>query len=495
MSYEMKSTRRNFGYQLMYRILAVITPFITSPILSRALGAEKLGIYSATLAYVNYFMLFAMLGVENYGNRSIAEVQEDLKRRQKLFWNIYAVQFCVSALAIAVYFITIAVLSQERKDIAALQGIWLLSCMLDINWFFFGCEQFKLTVTRNMAVKFATVISIAVFIRTPDDLLLYTIIMAGSTAVSQMVLWGSLRKFLSFERPCFQKMKAHILPVLQLFVPVLASSVFHIMDKSMLDWLSDEANVGFYYSADKMIYIPLGIITGTGTVMLPRMANILHNNGLDQARHLLKKSAELVTCLTAAIGFGIAAVAKEFVPVFFGEGFEPCITLLYCFVPVLFIKAWSDFIRSQYLIPAQKDRLYTASVICGAGVNLVCNYFLIIKYEAKGAVLGTLFAELTLLMVQLFFVNKEVNFMKYFLSQFHYILYGVLMFLAVRMCAGFIQGNEIIKLCILVVCGAGVYMICCFITWRFKTDSIFHGLISQFLRQLTSKTKKDCRRK
>lgn len=474
----MSNIKKNFSYQIIYRIITVVTPLVTAPILSRALGAENLGVFSATQAYVNYFLLFAMLGVENYGNRSIAAVQNIRDKRQKLFWNIYFVQFTASTISIIVYVITILFLPEGRKLIALLQGIWLLSTLFDINWFFFGCEQFKLTVTRNIIVKIITVICIIIFIRKPNDLALYIVIMAGSMALSQLILWGSLRKFVSFEKPCINEIKPHIKPILVLFVPVLALSVFHIMDKSMLDLLSNEANVGYYYSADKIINIPLGIITAVGTVMLPRIANILHNESIEHAKPLLKKSSELVVFLTASVGFGIAAIAKEFVPVFFGPGYESCVFLIYLFVPVLFVKAWSSLIRSQYLIPAKKDKLYISAVFCGAAANLISNYFLIIRYGAAGAVMGTLIAEAVVLIVQLVFVNKEIDFLRYYISQFLYISFGIIMFIGVRLIAKHIIMNDILKIAVLIVCGGTIYLGLSALLWSIKKDSIFRIYIS-----------------
>ena len=105
----MVSLRKNVKYQIGYRIITVLTPLITSPIISRALGSAQLGVFSATLSFVNYFMLFAMLGVDVYGNRSIAQATSK-EERQSLFWNIYAVQ-CVSALvSLVVYFSLIFIL-------------------------------------------------------------------------------------------------------------------------------------------------------------------------------------------------------------------------------------------------------------------------------------------------------------------------------------------------------------------------------------------------
>ena len=85
----MSKLKKNLGYQTIYQILNTCIPLITSPYLARVLGAEKQGIFSYTQSIVNYFTLFAMLGVVNYGTRTIADCGDDRVKRSKTFWNIY----------------------------------------------------------------------------------------------------------------------------------------------------------------------------------------------------------------------------------------------------------------------------------------------------------------------------------------------------------------------------------------------------------------------
>ncbi len=56
-----KSVVKNYMYNLTYQILILILPLITTPYLSRVLGAEGVGIYSFTYAIVTYFVLFGSL--------------------------------------------------------------------------------------------------------------------------------------------------------------------------------------------------------------------------------------------------------------------------------------------------------------------------------------------------------------------------------------------------------------------------------------------------
>ena len=364
----------------------------------------------------------------------------------------------------------------------------MISCLFDINWFYFGVEDFKATVTRNFILKAITVVSIVAFIRTPSDLNLYVAIMAGSTAISQLAMWCRNGQYVDFKRVTAKQCKKHIVPIVRLFVPMIALSIYHFMDKTMLDALSTEAEVGYYYAADKIIYIPLGLITAIGTVMLPRVSSVI-THSKDKTKELLNKSSELSICLSCAVGFGIAAIAEEFVPFFFGEGYEKCSTLLLLFVPVLFIKALSNVVDQQYLIPAKLDNQYTIAVTGGAMTNLLCNWLLIPKLGAVGATMGTFIAELTVLIISMLFARKNINFMKMFLKYSYYLLFGLLMFIAVKFFAGcFSLSSKILQLFLMIMLGACVYCLLCLIPWLFFKDrSIFGEIIISLQKKKESK--------
>ena len=66
---QLPDVKKNFIYRTLYEILTVITPFITTPYVSRVLGADGIGIYSYTASIMAYFTLFAALGTMSYGER------------------------------------------------------------------------------------------------------------------------------------------------------------------------------------------------------------------------------------------------------------------------------------------------------------------------------------------------------------------------------------------------------------------------------------------
>jgi O-antigen/teichoic acid export membrane protein len=468
--------KMNFIYQSFYKILVVIIPLITSPYLSRVLGAELLGVYSYMLSVVNYFLMIVYLGIDSYGCRSIAQAREkgNDTEIQKLFWEIYGVQLLTGMIALCAYVIFCMFCVTEYKILYIIQGLAVISAVLDINWFFFGTEQFSLTVTRNSIIKILTVVSILLCVRTKGDFVLYVLIMAGSTFLSQIVMWGFLFKEVRFYMPAVRNILQHVKPDIALFLPVIAVSIYHTMDKTMLGLLADYEQSGYYYNADKVINMPLGIVTGLGIVMLPRMSNVVSRKGIQEGNILLKKSFELNIFLASAMTFGIAAVSKEFVPLFFGSGFEPCTTLVMLFAPVIMLKSFSGLIETQYLIPCGNEKIYTIATIAGAIVNLIFNIALIPKLGAIGATLGTLAAEAAVLMFEAFMIKKSFNIFKCIIDNIVYIISGIVMLGAVRFCAYAFTFPDLIKVFLEVGIGAAAYIVCTVPYWYICKTSIFN---------------------
>lgn len=60
-----KNLSANYIYNLAYQIFVIIVPIITTPYVSRTLGADGIGVYSYTLSIVTYFTLIGGLGITN----------------------------------------------------------------------------------------------------------------------------------------------------------------------------------------------------------------------------------------------------------------------------------------------------------------------------------------------------------------------------------------------------------------------------------------------
>lgn len=480
------SIKRNLGLQTVYQILNTCLPLVTAPYLARVLGASMLGVFSYTSSVVAYFSLVAMLGTVNYGTRSIAEKRGNKKELSETFWSIYILQFSTTLLALVAYSTYLIYICKSNLTIAIIQSLTLIACLFDINWLFFGVEDFVITVTRNIIIKVVTVGAILIFVKKPSDLWIYTVIMLAGNVFSQIVLWFYLPRYVAIVHINWREIVSRLKPNIVLFIPLLAMSVYHTMDKTMLGAISTYEQTGFYYNADKVINIPLCILNGVGTVMLPRMTGLFNAGKRKEADQLLMVSLEGITFISVAFGVGIASVAEEFVPIFFGEGYTACIILTIVLSPVLIIKGISNTIRTQYLVPLNMENVFIKSVVSGALINLFFNLLLIPKLGAMGAVIGTLVAELVACILQFLAIRKMIYLKKYLMNVWVYVCVGILMFICVRVVGKVNIHRTMLKLCIECIIGAIVYLGICGIFWKKENNNMFQAvfkpIIKKFLR-------------
>lgn len=453
----MSSIKKNFMYNVLYQLLLIILPLITTPYISRVLGSEGLGTYTYTYTIANYFMLVAMLGVKNYGNRSVAAVRDDKKMLTRVFWEIYGLQFMCSVLAMVVYLGYVLIVEIEYQIIALIQGIYVFSGLLDISWLFFGVEKFKITVTRNIVIRLIDLACVFIFVRTRGDLWKYALIMTLGTLCSQGYLWFYVRRLVGWYQPKLVELKKHIVPELILFIPIIAVSLYTMMDKVMLGQMSTMSEVGYYEGAAKILNIPAGVITALGTVMLPRMSNLAARGKIKESGQYIYNSMIFAMFLASGMMFGIAGIAEDFVPIFLGEEYESCVLLIRVMAPTVPFVSWANVIRTQYLIPNHEDKSYIISVVLGAIANLAVNFSLIPSLGALGAIIGTVCAEGTVCVSQTLLVRKKLELTRYLKNTVMYFVFGAVMFLIIcaihRMIA-----DTVLALVAEILVGGGAYV-------------------------------------
>lgn len=449
--------KKNLFYNIIYQLLNVALPLITVPYISRTLGVESNGIYSYTYSIVNYFMIFAMLGISNYGNRRIAKVRDNKKSLSTEFTTIYLVQASLSLISTVIY-ILYCTLFSNYKTVSYIEILFLVSTFLDISWLYFGLEEFKTTVARNSIVKILSVILILLFVHNSTDINIYTVVMSGSTMLSQLILWFGIKKHINFRLAniTFKKICSHFKGILILFIPVISYSIYKIMDKIMLGAMYSIDEVAFYEYAEKVINIPIGIVTAVGTVMLPKISNLVSQNNSSDIKQYLYKSLEIITFMAIPCCLGLIAVSNNLSILFLGSEYART-GIIMQFLSVTFLfTAWANVVRTQWLIPNEKDNIYIGTTIAGACLNFIINLILIPQYGGIGASIGTICSEFLIMSTQSFLSRKSIKFQKVMRQVTIFIITGIIMFI-ITAAIGRIIPNQMTCLVSQVIIGAMTY--------------------------------------
>ncbi len=453
-----ENIKSNFIFNALYQLSGIIIPLVTLPYVTRVLHANGMGEYSFAYSVAYYFYIFIRLGLHNYGNRKIAYVKDDITKLSQTFFELYAFQFFLG-IGLLVLYLGYCVILSPIKSLAYIFSLVVFAGIIDITWALYGIEEFKITSVRDIFTKVITAICIFIFVKGEMDVWKYSLIYSSGFFISQAISLPILFRKVKFIKPSFAGVRSHIKPNLILFLPTIAVSIYKTMDKIMLGAMSNKAELGYYHSSEKIIMVPLAFITALGTVMLPRMSNMLSND-IDEKRirNVFDKSITFAMFLSTSLCMGIMSVSREFVTVYFGEGFEKCEQLFLIVLPSCIFLAFANVIRTQYLLPRKKDKLFIISLFSGAAVNVLLNVVLIPRYASVGAAIGTLVAEIVVCVIQAAYVYKEANIGRNIINSIPFLISGVVMFLAIWRYTPRVS-NSILALGVKVILGGMCYLI------------------------------------
>ena len=453
----MKAENKNFIYNVMYQLFLYIVPLILTPYISRVLGANNIGIYSYTYSIVYYFMLFTLLGINNYGSRNIARLSNDKKKYSKKFWSIYYLQLFLGIIMLLLYNLLHIFIIKKYNIIFFINNLFLISAIFDINWLFFGLEKFKITVVRNAIIKIFSLILIFIFVKSREDLWLYTLIMGLGTLISQLYLFLILHKYVIYEKVTIKEIFSNLKDCLILFIPVLAYSIYRVMDKTMIGTFSSTLELGFYENAEKIINIPISLITALGTVMLPHMSKI-DKNDIQKIKSEINSSFKLCMCFVVPIVIMLLLIGKDLAKVYFGSEFEKSGIIIMILSFTILFSGIANVIRTNYLIPFELDKIYVTSTIIGAVLNLISNIIFIPMYGALGACIGTLIAEFTVMFYQYIKVKNKID-TKYFVSCILMFLSKTIFVALIIILIKYVVSNLIIRIVLQIVFSIFMYFI------------------------------------
>lgn len=391
---------KNYAYNLSYQLLVIVLPIITTPYVTRIFSSKDLGTYGYFNSIVTYFILLATLGVANYGTKEISGHRKDIRKN---FWGIYTLQLIATILSLVLYTSLCLFFPGMQNMVAYILGLSLISKGMDISWLFQGLEDFRRITARNTTVKVLGVVSIFLFVKTPGDLYLYVFLLTFFELLGQLSMWLPARPYIGEPQFDLSYAKKHLKPVILLFLPQVAISLYVTLDRTMLGALSSTNDVGIYDQALKIINILLTLVTSLGSVMLPRVSGLLSSGDHKAVNKMHELSFLIYNLVIFPIIAGLLIVNKDFVSFFLGKDFQEAYLAIAIMVFRMFFIGWTNIMGIQILIPHNKHREFMLSTTIPAVVSVGLNLLLIPPFGFVGASIVSVLTEALVWGIQLYF--------------------------------------------------------------------------------------------
>ena len=407
----------NYIYNTLFQVFRVISPVITIPYISRILDSDGIGAFAYTNSIANIFAMFGILGINLYGSRLIAYNRDDINKRSKLFWELFFLSLLTNLIVFVFYFAFIQFSPENLKQLYYIQIFIFLTNMLEISWYFVGQEDFKKTSLRLFLTRSLGIIAIFLFVKTKNDLLLYTFIISISGLLGCFFLWTQMKNEVKFVLPKLKNTFNHLIPTFNMFIPLIAGYVFTMIDKIMVGNIAGLSEAGIYEMGDRLIKVILPLALSLAPVMMPRMANSITNKDYEKINFYITKSFSALSYLAVPICIGIVAISKEFIPWFLGENFTGSYVILNILAFTIILNAWKSVASTQILIPYKKEKTCALIIFIGLIVKVILNLLIIPHYQGLGAAISTVIAEIFITVLFLYFAASYVN-LKGFYKEF-----------------------------------------------------------------------------
>lgn len=436
-----KNISKNYIYNLFYQLLLIVIPLITTPYISRVIGAEGIGVYSYTLSVVSYFTIFAAFGTTIYAQREIAYCQDDIEKRSKIFLEVFFLRFILSIIALIVYFCII--LHSQYAHIFVIQSLYIIGIITDVSWYFQGIEEFGKIVFANSVAKILNLICIFLFVNDIYDLNIYILLLALFPVIGNIMLFFTIKNSITKVPLKGLNPFIHIRGAFQLFIPVIATQIYTVFDKTMIGLYTDTSiQNGFYEQAMGVIRLCMTIVTSLVTVMVPKISYAFAKGDMEGIKSYMSKSFRFTWAMGLPIMIGLAMVAELFVPWFMGNGFDEVIILIRLGCILVLFVGFSNVIGVQYLGPVKKQNITTITVIIGSCINLCLNFVLIPRYFAIGAVIASVIAEGSITMCQLvylIYIRKDFKWKDIIGDSWKYVISVIMMAIVLLICRQFMS--------------------------------------------------------
>ncbi len=454
------SIKKNFIYRTLYEVLLLVTPFITAPYVSRVLGADGVGIYSYTSSLMTFFTMFAALGTVSYGTREIAMNRDDKYKSSKIFWEIELLTIFTSLVCLAMWIVLSVFYLDYRVYLFALTPM-LFGTMFDISWYFTGFEKISYTVIKNTMVRILGIICLFLFVKTKSDLMLYILLNSLVNLFGSLSMWTYLRKMLVRVNIRELRFGHHFKETMIYFVPTIATSIYTVLDKTLIGIITaDDFQNGYYEQATKIVKIVKSVVfTSVNAVMEARISYLFAKKRIGEIKERINRSMSFILLLGMGAMFGLIGITENFVPIFFGEGYEPTIPLIYMMSPLIVIIGVSNCLGTQYYTPSGQRARSAKVIILGSVINLALNLCFIPTFGAGGAIVASIVAECTISVIYVKMSNGFMSFTTLWKMSWKRLIAGVIMCAAVyavginRLFGGFVN------LAVQAVAGVAVYVL------------------------------------
>ncbi len=411
--------RLNRIYNTIYSLLNVAFPLATSMYVSRILLTDGVGKVSFAQTIPQYFVILAFLGIPTYGTKVLSQLRGNRDEIDKAFSEVFILNIISTLISTVLYYLVVIFTPGfEDKTLFFITGVVILLNAINVDWVYTAFEDFKYITIRSFIVKFFSLLCVFLLIKSPDDYIIYTLILIVASCGSNIYNVIHLRKFVRLN---FKKLdiKSIITPVLVLFSVNIAVELYSLVTTTAMGILCEDSDIGIYTYAIRIVNIVRQLITSLVLVSVPEMCNASKNNNKERFDYVINDTLKTILYIGTASIVGYILLADNIVVVLFGNAFSEAIAPSRILSLTALIAPIGYLLGNRVLLATDNDKKILYGVWIGAITNIALSFSLIHWFGYYGASIAYLISELIVAIVHIYIAKGNYTLQiskKYFRS-------------------------------------------------------------------------------
>lgn len=409
-----RSIKINAILNVIKQSMSVLFPLITYPYVSRVLGADNLGRYSFSDSIVQIIITLSLIGIPTYAVREGSMIRNEKKKIKDFCSEVFTINILSALLSYAVLFIMVMTIERFRIEnvFILILSVNIMSRCLGRDWLNSIYEDYLYISLRFILVHIISLILILIFVKAPEDLPRYVVIMAASELFGNVLNMYYTHKKIPYALKLTKDSVKHLKSILILFCSSVATTIYIRSDIAVLGFLKSDSDVGVYTMSSKIYTIVKNMMNAVITVAIPRLSFYLGRNSDDGKREynkLLNNLCNILFLILFPAAVGLFCLSGDAMYILGGDEFQRGRMSLRILCVAMMFAVFGCFFAHAVLIINRHEKIFFKATVFSALMNISLNFVFIPLMGIDGAALTTAISELCIVIYCGLAARKHYN--------------------------------------------------------------------------------------
>jgi len=297
----------NYFFMTMLQIINSGFGILLYPYLIRVLGANQYGFYIFAITVTNYFIAIIAYGFNFPAIKSISENKNNLKVKNDVLSIVFTSKFYLSLLTSLIFGTLLFTV-----DSMFLSWKIYLVCYLQViaeilipTWYFQGVQKMKVLTILQVSIRLLSVPFIFIFIKSPDDILIYawisTGIMISIGIISNVYLKFNEKITLGFKK--WNDLKSFYNAGFPFFLSSIVGTIRQESTNLIIGIFFGMREVAIFDLANKIVSIPRLLTASINNALFPQLIERIEPTLVKRVIRYEAYIGGIITILIAVFGY------------------------------------------------------------------------------------------------------------------------------------------------------------------------------------------------